>query len=313
MREGHVLSVVIATRNRVSSLRSTLESVTTVRPPADGWEVVVVDNASTDGTRDLVSAYAMTSPVAIRVVVEPRIGKSWAVNTGIREARGDIIAFTDDDVRVDGDWAQGLVTALAAPEYAGVGGRIVADCEGAAPPPWMTVHGPGQLMHVGGFDVGPPTVPLRVPPFGANMAFRRDVFERHGLFRTDLGPGPGRYLPGQDTEFGWRLLRAGERLAWAPAAVIRHRVRPDAMTQRYVTSWYFAHGRMSIRTGRLAVGDRRVCGVPSRLIARLGRTALGWFVCVEPRRRFRLRAEAWRQAGAIVEAFAEWRAQRGAL
>ena len=161
---------------------------------------------------------------------------TWAVNAGIRETRGDLIAFTDDDVGVDADWARALVTALDAPEYVGAGGRIVADCE-AAVPRWMRLDGPARLMHVGSFDVGPAPAPLRVPPFGANMAFRRDVFERHGLFRTDLGPGPGRYLPGQDTEFGSRLLRAGARLAWVPGAIVRHRVRPDAMTQRYVTSW----------------------------------------------------------------------------
>lgn len=305
------LSVVLATRNRVASLRATLATLAAATAPDGGWEVIVVDNGSSDGTAEAVAACAETSPVPVRLVSESRPGKSWAVNAGIQAVRGAIVAFTDDDVHVHPGWPSAIVDALADPAWAGAGGRIVPDVEGALPR-WLSLDGADRPMHLGGFDLGAEPARLVAPPFGANMAFRRDVFERYGGFRTDLGPAPGRYLPGQDTEFGHRLLRGGEALRWVPAAVVRHRVRPETMTEQYVTSWYFAYGRMSVRTGRAAVG-RRLFGVPSSLLARWGRTVVRWSLCREPRRRFELRAEASRYAGAIVEVVRGPRAQREAL
>ena len=173
----------------------------------------------------------------------------------------------------------------------------------AVPPSWLTTEGPGRLMNVVAFDAGDAPGELLAPPFGPNMGFRRAAFERYGLFRTDLGPGPGRYLPGQDTEFGRRLLSAGEHLAWAPDAVVRHAMQPDKMTKRYVASWYFGYGRMTTHTETVPPGTIRYFGVPRyrfrNFLASIGR----WAICFKPTQRFRLRVEACQHAGAIAEAF----------
>jgi GT2 family glycosyltransferase len=159
-------------------------------------------------------------------------------------------------------------------------------------------------MNVVAFDAGNAPGDLETPPFGPNMAFRREAFERYGLFRTDLGPAAGRYLPGQDTEFGRRLLAAGERLAWAPDAVVRHELQPDKMRRRYVASWYFGYGRMTMRTAASTPATDNWFGVPRYLFRSfalcVGRSVTGG----TPARRVRHMAEACRHAGAIAESFA---------
>jgi GT2 family glycosyltransferase len=136
------------------------------------------------------------------------------------------------------------------------------------------------------------------------MAFRRDAFEQYGLFRIDLGPGAGRYLPGQDTEFGRRLLAAGERLAWVPDAIVRHTLQPDKMRRRYVASWYFGYGRTAMRTARSEPATRHNLGVPRYLFRSLAVCLGRCIACRTPARRVRHMAEACRHAGAIAEAFA---------
>jgi glycosyltransferase involved in cell wall biosynthesis len=296
-----VFSVVIATLNRAQSLRRTLESLGQIRPPEGEWEVVVVDNASTDGTREAVTAFAATAPMPVRHLMEPRRGKSFALNRGILATRGDFLAFTDDDVIVDPGCARALAAAGQRRGCLGAGGRIVAEWTDP-PPKWLAVDGQDRAMNVVAFDVGDAPGDLSAPPFGPNMGFRRIAFDRYGMFRTDLGPGSGRYLPGQDTEFGRRLLRAGERLAWAPDAVVRHVMQTDKMTKRYIASWYFGYGRMRMRTDPLPADTVRYVGVPRYLVRNFLVTVGRWAICAEPRRRFRYRLEASRLAGAITEA-----------
>ncbi len=104
-------SVVIATYNRAADLRDTLASLASLRP--DGpWEVIVVDNNSTDATREVVEQAARTFPVQLRYLFEREQGRSPALNTGIRAAHGDIIVTTDDDVRVPVDWLNRAAAGL---------------------------------------------------------------------------------------------------------------------------------------------------------------------------------------------------------
>src|SRR5579862_1106876 len=103
------ITVILCTYNRHQSLAAALESIADQHLPAGAdWEVVVVDNNSSDHTREVVDQYCRKYPNRFRYVFEPQPGKSYALNTGIREAKGDVLAFMDDDVTVEADWLQNL-------------------------------------------------------------------------------------------------------------------------------------------------------------------------------------------------------------
>src|SRR5690348_6636976 len=117
-------SVVIATFNRAADLRATLESLAGLQPRRD-WEVIVVDNNSTDETKAVVAAAAETFPAPLRYLFEREQGRSPALNAGIRLARGEIIATTDDDVRVEPDWLDRAAEGLENLQCDYVGGRVL--------------------------------------------------------------------------------------------------------------------------------------------------------------------------------------------
>src|SRR4030095_39010 len=117
-------SVVIATYNRAADLRETLGSLADLRPRGD-WEVIVVDNNSTDATRAVVEDAARSFPAPLRYVFEREQGRSPALHAGIRLSAGDIIATTDDDVRVDSDWLDRAAEGLERLNCDYVGGRVL--------------------------------------------------------------------------------------------------------------------------------------------------------------------------------------------
>ena len=121
------ITIVLCTYNRCGFLATALSSaVASVLPESVEWEILVVDNNSKDATREVVEGFYKQYPSRIRYLFEPKQGKSNALNTGIREARGNILAFMDDDVRVETDWLQKLTAPLQDPQWAGAGGRVEA-------------------------------------------------------------------------------------------------------------------------------------------------------------------------------------------
>src|SRR5215469_9996100 len=194
------ITIILCTYNRCECLAKTLDSTAALRlPESVEWEVLVVDNNSTDRTGEVVEAFCCRYPGRFRYLFEPRQGKSYALNAGIREARGDVLAFMDDDVTVESSWLQNLISPLKDMNRAGSGGRILPQ-PGFAPPPWLALDGPDNMGGILAlFNLGDGPGPLDQSPFGTNMAFRRSVFEKYGGFRTDLGPRPGSEIRNEDT------------------------------------------------------------------------------------------------------------------
>src|SRR5712664_1316562 len=212
------ITVILCTHNRCGSLAKALNSIAALTlPESVEWEVLVVDNNSSDETREVVEqSFCSRYSGRFRYVFEPRPGKSHALNAGIREARGDVLAFTDDDVTVEPTWLQNLTATLHDSKWAGAGGRVVAEWA-CSPPSWLSLEGPyalGDTLAL--FNRGYEAREISENPFGANMAFRKAVFEKYGGFRSDLGPRAGSQDPqkSEDAEFGRRLLLAGERLRY---------------------------------------------------------------------------------------------------
>ena len=184
------LSVVLATWNRARLLAGALEALAAQEVPAGlAWEVVVVDNNSSDSTAGVVDGFA-NAAVRVRRVFEPEQGLSHARNRGVREARGAIVAFCDDDVLPAADWVAGIPAAMDRWSADGVGGRILPRWE-APPPSWLTENRRllRQLALMDWEGSGLLALPLAPNPqvWGANMAFRREVFDRVGLFDPRRG------------------------------------------------------------------------------------------------------------------------------
>src|SRR5262249_18745084 len=148
------------------------------------------DNNSSDETRQVVAGFCERDPRRFRYCFEPRQGKSHALNTGVREAQGEIVAFTNDDVSVDPDWLTNLTAGLDNEQWAGAGGRTVPERTFEFPE-WLPYRERYAFAPLALFDLGSGHGQLSEPPIGVNMAFRKAMFKKHGGFRTDLGPRPG--------------------------------------------------------------------------------------------------------------------------
>ena len=313
------ITVILATHNRSQGLPGTLAELAASKiANSIEWEVVVVDNNSTDGTREVIEGFCRRYPGRFRYLFEPRPGKSYALNTGVREAKGNVLAFMDDDVRVDASWLANLTAPLAGTQWAGIGGRTLL-AKPFTPPNWMSGQGSQSLLGIlaAVFDLGPEQCELNLPPYGANMAFRKEMFEKYGLFRTDLGPSPDRDVPrpNEDTEFGRRLMAAGERLHYEPSAIVYHPVLGDRIRKNYFLMWHLDYGRAMVREW---VSGPNIFGIPRRCFTFLKLVgvclpweASRWVVTINPQRRFYRRCWVWATAGQIKEIYGQWRHARG--
>ena len=250
------VSVIITAYNRCEDLKKVLDGLHAQQVEGKcAYEVLVVDNNSTDATKQAVESYMprfASSEIkngcfGLRYLFEARQGKSYALNRGIQEARGEIIAFTDDDVLVDPHWLAHLIECFEKYGCDGVGGRVVPIYPDNTPQ-WIRDN-PVKLAGIVVIaDYGEETKPFdqTMDPFiGSNYAFKRKVFEDCGLFRTDLGPGTA--AMGEDTELIERLTAKGYSLYYCGAAVIRHPVDIGRLRLKYIAQWHMALGRFAAR------------------------------------------------------------------
>jgi O-antigen biosynthesis protein len=235
------VTAAVCTRGRPVDLKQCLTHLVRVDYP--DLEILVVDNAPEDGANAAICA----AYPRVRHVVEPRPGLNWARNRAVLEATGEIIAFTDDDVRVETGWVRELVTPLlqesSTMAVAGLG--VPLEIETPAQllfEDFGGVSGGFDRIHMrGGADWGVRGTwhyGLMAPHgSGANMAFRRTVFDEIGMFdpALDVGtPANG----GGDTEMLFRVLMHGHGMVYEPRAVIRHRHRRDfAGVKRQISGW----------------------------------------------------------------------------
>ncbi len=298
------ISVILCTYNRSQSLARTLESVAEqILPNSIDWEVLVVDNNSKDQTRDVVEDFCRRYSGRFRYLFEPRQGLSHARNAGIREARGDVLAFTDDDVILEATWLRNLTSTLQDGVWVGAGGRILPE-QTFVPPRWLSVNERHALAPLAIFDGGPSSYQLTDPPFGASMAFEKKLFDKYGVFRTDLGRCAEGMLSNEDTEYGQRLLNAGERLRYEASAIVYHPVTESRMQKKYFLAWWFGKGRANIRQLGVPPDTKwHVAGIPLVFFRRLTVCTLRWIFAVESASRFSWRLSVWVKAGEILECY----------
>lgn len=245
------LSICICTYNRAGLLARTLEAMQGMLPPGDcRVEIVVVDNNSTDVTARVVAEAARMGTRPVIYLHEPRQGKSFALNTALDHATGDVVALTDDDVVPGVDWATRIVERFRQERVSFVFGKALPRWAIVPPPELLTVRGRdiwGPLGLVDYGDVPAIYVPERTDqslPIGANVAFQRSALVRIGGWRTDLGKVNNSLISGEDHEIFSRLKRQGLYSGYYdPEIVVRHYVPAERLTRRYFRRWFYWHGK----------------------------------------------------------------------
>lgn len=221
MNSNLLVSLIICTRNRVDSLRQTLTALGTIRIPID-WraELIVVDNASTDDTAAFLKKISLPN-MALKIVHEPRAGKSLALNTGMAESAGEIILFLDDDVIPMNDWMVKMVAAFAKTRCDAVVGKI--DLAHHLHRPWLRTRYQA-LLGVLDFSSGP------VELVGASAGIRRSVLEKISGYDPELGPGA--LGLGEDTLLGRQLEAAGFKVTFVADARVYHHPEVSRLLRR---------------------------------------------------------------------------------
>lgn len=220
------ISVVVPTCNRQELLRHTLESLRLQSPPPGGSEVIVVNDGSTDGTAVLLNAM-VTSWTGLRCVTQDRSGPAAARNTGIRMARGSVVAFIDDDCVARPDWLQTIETFCATKGCAAIAGRILAHSSSTFV---GTYCGDAGLLETPRILDGQPSYFV-----AANAAFKKAVLEEIGGFDEEfVRPG------GEEVELCHRLYQRGYAITYCPEMVVLHRYRD---TFKELCQTYFRYGQ----------------------------------------------------------------------
>lgn len=221
------VSVVVCTHRNSAMLSKTLESLMQQTLGRALYEVIVVDNNSQDLTKQVVSRYPQ-----VRYIHEEKLGLSYARNTGIQAARGDIIAFIDDDAEASAGWLESLLEIYeSAPEAWAVGGKVLPIWD-ATKPEWLTERYYRSLSLV---EWGESARPLHWPEriIGTNCSFRRRVFTEIGLFDTNLGRLGNLLLGEEDREIQQRIHGLGHLVYYTPKAIVHHHVPASRMTREY--------------------------------------------------------------------------------
>lgn len=237
--EPPTITVLLATRNRARDLERALDTLARAATPlADVIEVLIVDNGSTDSSAQVIHQFYQSTQLPGRALWVAERGKARALNVGLRAARGEVLAFTDDDVEVPPDWLS-TVHRFAHEELA----HAAATGPVRLPP---HLHDRDLLAQVELlrtlplFDLGPKRRETK-HLYGCNMVIRRAALERIGGFDERLGPGASGLH--EDGEVARRLRSAGERILYLPELVMFHTVDPTRLTWEFFVELHHADAR----------------------------------------------------------------------
>lgn len=257
-------TIIVCTYNRVDSLCETLRALKSQRINSTReWEVIVVDNNSKDHTRSVVEEMQQEWP-HLRYEFEPQQGLSYARNIGIACARGELILFTDDDVLPEPDWVENTLAGMEKHKAEACGGFIAPIWE-VPPPPWLTERFYGFLAVRNDRKDDYVIESLSQAPFGANMAFRKSIFNSLGLFDTTRGRQGKVLASGEDWEMFERILASGMKAVFLGKSRVHHKVEAFRLTKRYFRRWRFQTSR-NLAISKGISGSRRLLNIPLYLI-----------------------------------------------
>nr|WP_154892643.1 glycosyltransferase [Paenibacillus xylanexedens] len=223
-------SISICTHNRAVDTMQAVESVLNGDAESKDYEILVVDNNSSDNTKELF--YSHHFPENVRYIFEPQLGLSYARNRSIKEAKGEFILFLDDDALACPSWIREIIRIFDLNSEIGcVGGKIIPIWEGGKPE-WI----PNDIISLYTLmDFSGDIVEMEAPaiPFGANVAFRMSIFEQMQPFREDLGRVGSNLMSSEESELIGRV-RLEYKVFYNPYAVVEHKIAKSRLTKRWL-------------------------------------------------------------------------------
>ncbi len=247
-----ILSVVICTHNRSAFQKDVVDSLIGQDYPASRYEIIIVDNASTDDTRQVVQRLQTMLP-SLRYVYEPLIGLSNARNAGAQSAHGNIVVYIDDDAIAEPTWLSGISAVfenLGAQTWC-VGGAIDLQWEQGSRPSWL----PGDLDGYFGSTaaLGSELRQLHSPlcPNGGNLAVRRDRLLELGGFSSQLGRIGSSLLSNEEAGLCNAIRDSGGKIWYTPQALVHHRVQAPLVTRRRLLKRAYWQGVSDVKVDQL--------------------------------------------------------------
>ena len=263
-------SIIVCTYNRCESLDDSLNAIIRqITEPDYEWELIVVDNNSTDSTKTIVEKFSRLTP-SVKYIFEANQGLSFARNTGVKAAVGELILFTDDDVLPEEDWLQNVLSGVDKYGADAVGGYIAPIWE-EPPPSWLTdkFHGflAVRMERTDDYQIDSSSQ----APFGANMGIKRKLFDEVGFFDTERGRKGNVLASGEDGEMFERLLSAGAKVMFIGNARVHHKVEKFRLKKKYFRNWRYQTSKNLAMTVGMP-GEKRILNVPPYLVGQFLRS-----------------------------------------
>lgn len=289
------ISVIICTYNRSDKLPGVFDDLKkqVFTDQNFVWELVLVDNNSTDQTREVAESYRDKKELCIQYVFEPRQGKSFALNTGIKAAKGETLVFTDDDVLLNKHWLSSVYKAVTRYPYNCFGGKVLPVMEGSLPK-WLSVddrkyriYGGPIVSHDRGNQIKEYDETMWVP-IGSNMVIRKKLFEKYGYFNTRLGfYSKETLIYGEDSEIMFRFKNGGEAILYFPEALVHHPAPADRMKKSYFRKWFWGSGRGTARWSDIPNNGVCYLNIPRYLFRQFGEEFMRWITALLGRKDYK--------------------------
>lgn len=251
-----MISIIICTYNREKYIGPLLESIAKNDFPTADYEIVLVDNNCTDNTQSVCDSFAKQYPeLNFRYVVEAEQGLSAARNKGIKEASGEIIIYVDDDALVDKDYIRSYAAHFAAyPDTMAAGGPIEPLYE-TEEPSWMSPYTKALLTAWMNYGDTVREYPKGLYPGGGNAAYRKEVFDKVGLFNTDLGRKGTALLASEEKDIFDKMHALGMKVKYLPTPVLHHIIPQTKLEEPYFERLTLQIGRSErMRTKAISQG-----------------------------------------------------------
>ena len=221
-----MITVIICTYNRDKYIYNVLKSIAQGTFSIDNYEIVLIDNNCTDNTRSEVERFCADFPaVKLHYAIEKNQGLSHARNRGIKESKGDILVYVDDDATVNPEYLETYADWFAShPETDAAGGPIIPHYETGSEPRWMTYFIKRLLTGYLYFGNKPKPFPGSNYPGGGNAAYRSSVFKKVGLYNVELGRNGDTLGGGEEKDIFDKMKREGMQFIYLPDAILYHSI-----------------------------------------------------------------------------------------